>query len=210
MPEKTIELCAPLIAPDILDSCDDCLDIIVENLNGRRGISKVHVKNDLDHPHLCLHYDPNQISAAAVQEIAEQAGVAFTARYRHETIPFSGMDAADAATTLTELLEDLEGMLHANVNYAAGLIFIAYDSTILDYSIIEVTILTTCRPSPPRSARSAATRASHRATDPATSPNSRRNETRRVRTEQRWASGRSFMRALYSIRVNELRRYAHL
>jgi Cd2+/Zn2+-exporting ATPase len=140
MTENTIELCAPLIVPDILDSCDDCLDIMVKNLGSRKGISRVHVKNDQDHPHICLHYDPNQISAATVQEFAEQAGVDFTARYRHEQIPFSGMSAADAATTLSSILEKLPGMLHANVNYAAGLIFVAYDSTLLGHSVIDETI----------------------------------------------------------------------
>jgi Cd2+/Zn2+-exporting ATPase len=50
------------------------------------------------------------------------------------------MDAADAATTLTGLLEELPGMLHANVNYAAGLIFVAYDSTILSSAAIDETI----------------------------------------------------------------------
>jgi hypothetical protein len=72
MSEKTIELCAPLLMPEILDSCDDCLEIMVENLSGRKGISRVHAKNDQDHPHLCFHYDPNQISAATVQDLAEQ------------------------------------------------------------------------------------------------------------------------------------------
>ncbi|MGB3713265.1 MAG: cation-translocating P-type ATPase [Candidatus Promineifilaceae bacterium] len=140
MTEKTIELCAPILMPGISDSCDACLAIVETAIRGRRGIARVHVKNDQDHPHLCLHYDPNLISAAAVQEFAEEVGLDFTARYRHEQIPFSGMDAADAATTLTSVLEELPGMLHANVNYAAGLVFAAYDSTVLQHAAIEETI----------------------------------------------------------------------
>lgn len=140
MTERTIEICAPLLMPDISDSCDACLAIVEEKLRSRRGISRVHVNNDKDQPHLCLHYDPNLISAAAVQDFAEEAGIDFTARYRHEQIPFSGMDAADAATTLTSVLEELPGMLHANANYAAGLVFVAYDSTMLRHTVIEETI----------------------------------------------------------------------
>jgi Cd2+/Zn2+-exporting ATPase len=140
MTERTIEICAPLLMPDISDSCDACLAIVEEKLRGRRGISRVHVNNDKDQPHLCLHYDPNLISAAAAQEFAEEAGIDFTARYRHEQIPFSGMSAADAATTLTKVLEELPGMLHANANYAAGLVFVAYDSTMLRHAVIEETI----------------------------------------------------------------------
>ncbi len=140
MTERTIEICAPLLMPDISDSCDACLAIVEEKLRSRRGISRVHVNNDKDQPHLCLHYDPNLISAAAVQDFAEEAGIDFTARYRHEQIPFSGMDAADAAITLTRVLEELPGMLHANANYAAGLVFVAYDSTMLRHTVIEETI----------------------------------------------------------------------
>jgi Cd2+/Zn2+-exporting ATPase len=140
MTEKTIELCAPVLMPDIFDSCDACLAIVETEIQKRKGIARVHVKNDQDHPHLCLHYDPNLISAAAVQEFAEQVGLDFTVRYRHEQIPFSGMDAADAATTLSSVLEELPGMLHANVNYAAGLVFAAYDSTVLQHAAIEETI----------------------------------------------------------------------
>jgi Cd2+/Zn2+-exporting ATPase len=140
MTEKTIELCAPVLMPDISDSCDACLAIVEKAIQDRKGIDRVHVKNDQDHPHLCLHYDPNLISAAAIQEFAEQVGLDFTARYRHEQIPFSGMDAADAATTLSSLLEELPGMLHANANYAAGLVFVAYDSTVLQPAVIEETI----------------------------------------------------------------------
>ena len=140
MAENTIELCAPLLAPDLSDSCDDCLEIMVANLSRRNGISRVHVTTEQDHPHLCLHYNPDQISAASVQELAEQVGVDFTARYKHEQIPFSGMTSADAAITLSRVIEKLPGMLHANVNYAAGLIFVAYDSTILDPDLIDETI----------------------------------------------------------------------
>ncbi|VAW34090.1 Lead, cadmium, zinc and mercury transporting ATPase; Copper-translocating P-type ATPase, partial [hydrothermal vent metagenome] len=54
--------------------------------------------------------------------------------------PFAGMDAADAATGLVQSLEKLPGMLHANVNYAAGLLFVAYDSQILQRPLIQQAI----------------------------------------------------------------------
>ena len=60
-----------------------------------------------------------------------------TDRYRHEQIPFVGLDAADAADTLSQTLARLPGVLHANANYAAGLAFVAYDSTIIQRPAIE-------------------------------------------------------------------------
>lgn len=140
MTERTIELCMPLLMPELFDSNDACVAMVETQLQNRKGISRVHVKDDKELPFLCFHYDPNLISPAAVQQFAEQVGSDFTVRYRHQQIPFSGMDAADAATTLTGVLEDLPGMLHANVNYAAGLVFVAYDSTILQPTTIEETI----------------------------------------------------------------------
>jgi len=89
---------------------------------------RAHIKYDKELLQLCLHYDPNLIPLTAVQRIAREAGGDFTNRYRHETIPFTGMDAADAAIGLAQSLGKLPGMLHASVNYAAGLAFVAYDT----------------------------------------------------------------------------------
>ncbi|MFQ5433437.1 MAG: heavy metal translocating P-type ATPase, partial [Anaerolineae bacterium] len=138
--EKTIELDIPLVAPGIDDVQDGCLCHLEAALQNQRGILRAHVKYDQEPPQLCLHYDPNLISLTAVQRIAHEAGSAFTNRYRHETIPFSGMDAADAATGLAQSLEKLPGMLHASVNYAAGLAFVAFDTRTLQRPSIRQAI----------------------------------------------------------------------
>jgi Cd2+/Zn2+-exporting ATPase len=138
--EKIIALDIPLLVPDILDAQDHCLQHLEAALQTRKGILRAHIKDDQAPPQLCLHYDPNLISLAAVQRAAQEAGADFTSRYRHETIPFSGMTSADAAAGLAEVLEELPGMLHANVNYAAGLIFAAYDAEQLDEQTIRQTI----------------------------------------------------------------------
>lgn len=140
MTEQMIKLNIPLLAPDVKDGYDDCLSRLEMALQHHKGILRAHVEHDKTPAQLCIHYDPNLISLASVQRIAEQAGSEFTQQYRHEQIPFDGMDAADAATTLTQTLERLPGMLHANVNYAAGITFVAYDSEILQRTAIEQVI----------------------------------------------------------------------
>jgi Cd2+/Zn2+-exporting ATPase len=80
------------------------------------------------------------ISLGQVRLLAEEAGATVTDRYRHEHLPFAGLDTADAAWTLEQSLSKLPGALHAHVNYAAGLIFIGYDSTLLNRARIEQTI----------------------------------------------------------------------
>ncbi len=66
-----------------------------------------------------------------MRKLAQQTGSQLINRYRHERVPFQGMDNADEAAILRRKLEGIQGMLHANVNYAAGLAFVAYDTKIL-------------------------------------------------------------------------------
>lgn len=137
MSEKTVELSLPVLVPQVGEACDRCLERLESALQHYKGILRAHVEVDKTPPQLCIHYDPNLVSLSAVERIAEQAGSAFSERYRHEQIPFAHMDVADAATTLTEQLTKLPGMLHAQVNYAAGLAFVAYDTTQLQRPAIE-------------------------------------------------------------------------
>jgi len=137
MSEKTIELEIPLLLPEIGDQQDECLSWLESTLRDRKGIKKVHLKWELFPVMLCIHYDPNLVSLASVRRMAEEAGSEFSNRYRHEQIPFTGMDSADAATTLSQVLAQMPGMLHAQANYAAELVFVAYDSSVLQRDEIE-------------------------------------------------------------------------
>lgn len=138
--EQTIQLDIPLLLPEIENARDDCIVRLEEMLENHRGIRRVHVTHNTEPTQLCLHYNPNLIPLAAVERIAREAGAEFTDRYRHETIPFRGMTAADAADTLEAVLGDLPGMLHASVNYAAGITFVAYDTAVLSSSKITQTL----------------------------------------------------------------------
>ncbi|HID51108.1 MAG TPA: cadmium-translocating P-type ATPase, partial [Anaerolineae bacterium] len=89
---------------------------------------------------LCIHYDPNFVSLTAVQRLAQETGSDFTQRYRHERIPFSGLMSTDATDVLTQVLQELPGMIRVSVNYAAGLAFVAYDTEKLDRAAIEKTM----------------------------------------------------------------------
>ena len=136
MIEKTVELDVPLLLPEIEDRHDHCLENLQSTLIHHKGIYRAHIKEGQP-PRLCSHYDPNLISLAAVERIARDTGNAFTHRYRHERIPFNTPLSADAADLLNRSLEKLPGMLHASVNAAAGLAFVAYDTELLDRKTIE-------------------------------------------------------------------------
>ncbi len=137
MAEYTVELEIPLLLPEISDEQDSCLDWLESALHARKGILKAHLKRERSPVALCIHYDPNLIALASVRRMAEQAGSEFANRYLHDQIPLTGMDHADMAGTLSQVLAGLPGMLHAQVNYAAGLAFVAYDTTRLGRKQID-------------------------------------------------------------------------
>ncbi len=129
--ERNTQIEVTLLLPEVEDARDDCLVRLQDALRTRKGITHVHIERDNASPRLCIHFDPNLISLEAVQRTAEKVGGELTARYHHARIPFDGMRRADEAPLLRRALERLPGMLHADVNYAAGLAFVAYDRDVL-------------------------------------------------------------------------------
>jgi len=139
MTEKVVEIAIPLLMPE-QDRCEHCIGQLLERLQAHKGIIQAHLHSDHEPVDLCIHYDPNMVSLAAVRRIAETTGAELRNGYEHEEIPFVGLNTADSAVTLAQELEDLEGMLHASVSYAAGLTFVAYDKKLLSLEQIKHTM----------------------------------------------------------------------
>ena len=140
MIEKTVEISLPLLLPEIQDACDHCIDRLNARLQAQRGILQTHLHLDHDPVDLCIHYDPNLISLAAVKRIAEEAGSELRNGYHHEQIPFTGLDSADSATMISKELESMDGMLHASVSYAAGFAIVAFNTKIVSLEQIQRTM----------------------------------------------------------------------
>lgn len=136
---STTQLDLSILLPK-MDADDECINILTTRLSQQRGIDKAHIVRENGAARLCLHYDPNLISLAALERLAVEAGAEINQRYRHDQIPFIRTHTADAAPGLESQLKQLKGMIHASVNYAAGLIFVAYDNEALQYETIEHTI----------------------------------------------------------------------
>lgn len=134
----TVKLNLDVVAP--LEPDDRCIERLLNWLPIGKGIERVHLVEGVAPAQVCLHYDPQRITLSQVRRLANEAGTAFTDRYRHEQIPFGGLDAADNATSLAQAVADLPGVLHAQANYAAGLLTVAYDSTLQTRPAIERTV----------------------------------------------------------------------
>ena len=137
MAEETIALDIPLLLPGVEDGGDECVPRLEQKLQAVKGIEQAHVTQDGELPQLCIHYDPNQVSLTAVQRVAQETGSSLAERYRHERIPIAGMLSADENAGLAHALTALPGMIHAQVNYAAGLAYVAYDTQKLARSDID-------------------------------------------------------------------------
>ncbi|MCC6167582.1 MAG: cadmium-translocating P-type ATPase [Caldilineaceae bacterium] len=136
---EQLQIDLPLLLPQI-EERDRCVQLLADRLAGVRGVEQAHIVRHNGTAHLCLHFDPNLVPLARLERLARDAGAEVTERYRHEQVAFAGLDTADAATTLEAALAPLPGMLHVRVNYAAGLIFAAYDRAQLEWSEIERTV----------------------------------------------------------------------
>ncbi len=140
MTEHNIEIETRLLFQGNNSNVDGCLTCLKDALLSRKGITHVHLEENGSNPLLCIHYNPNLVNLSAVQRMAIKAGTSISDRYKHDQIPFDGMDRADEAPILRRELEQIPGMLHAEVNYAAGLAYVAYDSDALKLETITETL----------------------------------------------------------------------
>jgi Cd2+/Zn2+-exporting ATPase len=117
------------------DGCQECAQRLQSLLSSKRGIEKVHVKGDP--PILCLHFDANMVSLGAVERMAREMGSELSHRYRHCRLALASSGSADSAASLAQALQSREGVLHASVNHAAGLVSVAFDSQAIDQAALE-------------------------------------------------------------------------
>jgi Cd2+/Zn2+-exporting ATPase len=126
----SLKLDLELVLPSIRAQ-DDCVSQLTQRLKEVKGISQAHIVPEGQEAQLCVHYDPNLLPLNRLKRVVNETGAAVSQRYKHETIPFAGLDAADSAESVAQELAKLPGMLHSSLNYAAGLASVAYDSQVL-------------------------------------------------------------------------------
>jgi Cd2+/Zn2+-exporting ATPase len=135
MSDKTVQIETALL---VEDDCQHCAQRLQALLAAKKGIEKAHVKGDP--PLLCLHFDPNLVSLAAVERMARDMGSELSQRYRHTRYSLLSAGSADSELSLTQALEDQEGVLHASVNHAAAMVSVAYDSSKIDEPAVRQVI----------------------------------------------------------------------
>ncbi|WP_447954388.1 heavy metal translocating P-type ATPase [Sphingopyxis chilensis] len=127
MTEK-VRLDIPLLLPDVKDEADACVERLTSELQGREGMSEVHIvpASGNGNAQLCIHYDPDLLPLAHVRQLATSAGAAITDRYGHIRWDVDGLLHERRARTVGDQLRRLPGVIETEAS-AVGAVRVEFD-----------------------------------------------------------------------------------
>ena len=130
---KKLQIKIPLILPEVPDDKDRCVQKLIQRLEDKEGLEKVHVADETDNgiPQLCFHYDPELISIDRIQSLAEQTGAEITQKFGHKLIEVEGICHTRHARHIERDLRGIAGILEASVS-ASGMVRVEYDTAKVD------------------------------------------------------------------------------
>ena len=125
---KKLQLKIPVILPQVPNEKDTCVERLIQELQAKEGIEKIHVAdaNGDDVPQLCFHYDPDIISIDRIQSLAERTGAEITEKYGHLLIEVKGIRHTRHARSIEKGLLGINGVLEASVS-ASGIVRLEFD-----------------------------------------------------------------------------------
>lgn len=136
MEKTTINL--DILLPELPDEKDECVQRIIDFMQFKRGIDKVHVLsgNGDEKAQLCFHYDPEKISIAEVEELAQDAGATITEKYGHLLIEVKGVRQPRHARIIEAGIKKWKGIVSVAVS-GTGFIQLEYDRSLIDLDTIK-------------------------------------------------------------------------
>ncbi|HAH49931.1 MAG TPA: heavy metal translocating P-type ATPase, partial [Balneola sp.] len=138
---KKIQIKIPLLLPEVPDEKDQCVQKLIQHLNDKKGLEKVHVADKTEDgvPQLCFHYNPELISINRIQTLAEQSGAEITQKFGHKLIEVDGIRHTRHARNIEHDLQGIEGILEISIS-ASGMVRVEFDLTKLDEAAILKTL----------------------------------------------------------------------
>ena len=106
-------------------------------LQSKSGITRAHVRRDLEIPEVCLHYEPKQIGLEEVVAVAKVCSSQVSSRYLEKSYFVRGMDCTQCAYVIEHILQRTKGVLQANVSYASERVIIEYDRESINLKQVE-------------------------------------------------------------------------
>ncbi|WP_336517805.1 heavy metal translocating P-type ATPase [Pollutibacter soli] len=129
---EKVKINLDVLLPDVPDEKDACVKRIIDELEGRQGIDRVHIvpASDSNKAQLCLHFRPDIISLDRVKKLAEQEGVKITSRYHHILAEVDGIRHQRQTRAVETILQQKKGIQSASVS-GSGFVSIEYDTELI-------------------------------------------------------------------------------
>jgi len=107
-----------ILLPEVPNERDECVTRIINQLQYKRGIDKVHVvpKDGSKKAQLCFHYNPNEISLNKIEQLANKAGAEITVHYGHLLVETTGVRHPRHARTIEAQLKEQNGTQNVSVS----------------------------------------------------------------------------------------------
>ena len=137
---KKLQIKIPLLLPEVPDEKDQCVQKLIQQLENKEGLEKVHVADETDNgvPQLCFHYNPELITIDQIQKLAKRTGASIIDKYGHRLIEVEGIRHTRHARKIEEALNRLDGVLQSAVS-ASGMIGLEFETAkINDEKILTV------------------------------------------------------------------------
>lgn len=120
----TLKLDLDLLLPSAGSDFDPCIERLGSMLEGRAGVSRVHVDRADGRARLCVHFDPNRLSLERLESLAKAAGLELARRYTHLDLRVRGLRNERRARLVAGRLQELPGVLHAAASASAAQIHV--------------------------------------------------------------------------------------
>lgn len=107
-----------ILLPEVPDERDECVARIINMLQYKRGIDKVHVlpEDGNRKAQLCFHYDPSEVSISKVEQLAKRAGAEITGHYGHLLVETTGVRHPRHARIIESQLRKQKGIQSVSVS----------------------------------------------------------------------------------------------
>ncbi len=126
--ESSLRLELPQILAEACDQDDSCVAELLERVRQLPGIKDAHLAEASGEPRLCVHYEPSQVNAAAIERGARAAGTAIARRFGHALLRITDMDCGDCAHAIEHAVGRIDGVTRISVSYAAERMRVEWDS----------------------------------------------------------------------------------
>src|SRR5690606_5891260 len=120
----------PLLLPEVTDAADRCVERLLSELSGRKGVEKVHILEATESgaAQLCIHFDQSVLSLQRIRQLVDAAGAKVSEQFGHAAWTVD-VTHTRRARTVTDLLRTIPGVLEANVS-ASGAAVIEFDRSV--------------------------------------------------------------------------------